>query len=152
MATVLFPQGLTREAREYAVKELARRSGVSREFFATWKLEVESDQTVVTLSPEANTKVLFPHARAETLRNIAAGSFPFAEASWPRLLENDLLQQPLCVPFVVQRHERALPLFLRREEGPFLCSHDLLLSLLCTLSRVEEMVPGARDEHGRFLA
>jgi hypothetical protein len=152
MENSILRQGLSQEARRYAVKELARRAGVSRESFATWKVEVESDQTIVSVVSDGNKKVLFPHASDDTFRKIAAGNCPYAEADWLKVPDDHLLKQSLCLPFVESQQDRSLRLFWPGENGSFLCSCDLLLSLLCTLSRVEEMRPVTRDEHGRFPA
>jgi hypothetical protein len=145
-------QGLSPEARTYSVKELARRAGVSRAFFATWQIKVAGDRTVVTIAAEGNKRVLFPHSAAGGPQKMAAGNGSLAEAAWLQVPAEPLLKQNLCLPFVAPRQDRNLPLFARFEDGSFVCNHDLLLSLLCTLSRAEETIPGARDEHGRFPA
>lgn len=152
MENPILRQGLSLEARKYAIKELARRAGASRDFYATWKVTVESDQTILTLLPDGNKRVLFPHASDDIFRKISAGNIPFTEAAWLKVPDDTLLKQSLCLPFVESHTDRSLPLFLPSENGSFLCSCDVLFSLLCTLSRVEEMIPGTRDEHARFPA
>src|SRR5271157_2987337 len=44
-------ESITREARLYALKELARRAGVTAEYFRTWKIELGADETLVFPQP-----------------------------------------------------------------------------------------------------
>jgi len=147
-----FARPLTIEARKYAVKELARRSGVSREFFNAWQIDVASDHTVVTIVPDGNKKIYFQHIAAEKLHDLSKAKLPVGEALWPHGVRNALFEQNFVIPFVETDYERVRPLFEVREDGSFLCKHDLLLSLLFTLCRVEETLSDVRDEHSRFPA
>src|SRR5436309_6579292 len=45
---------LTSEAREYAFRELARRSGVAPELLDSWKIETTPERTTVTLDARSS--------------------------------------------------------------------------------------------------
>lgn len=150
MQEQVFRRGLSPEARKYAVKELARRAGVSHDIFHSWEVEVRSDCTVLTIVPDGSKTIAFPHAPDDVLSDIATGRFPIAEAGWPEQPRDALLKQNLVLPFLKPNGDAALPLFVRREGGSFTCTKDVLLCLLLTLGRYEELLPGTRDEHGRF--
>jgi hypothetical protein len=150
MQTHIFLQGATPEARRYAIKELARRAGVSRDFFTSWKIDVTSQQTTVTLTPDGNKRIRFKHALDEALRKVDEKDFPVGKAAWLETPVNTLLKYDLIIPLVEANGKP--PLFQPCEQGTFVCGIDLLLSLLFTLTRLEEMASGIRDEHARFPA
>lgn len=143
-------EGLTPDARIYAATELARRAGVAREFFRTWKIESYPTHTVVTLDANAR-KVVFEHAPEKAFAFLAKGRFPVARARWFTTPEDDLLREDLVVPFVESPGD-SLPLFHRGEDGNFACKLDVLLSVLFTLSRFEESTQRVLDAHNRFPA
>ena len=62
---------ITPEGRLYALKELARRSGVTREFFRTWKIEIGGGEILVDVlhpAPSGSDSSLprRPHRRRAT--------------------------------------------------------------------------------------
>jgi len=50
---------ISRAARCWAVKELARRAGVSHEFFKAWTVEISRDATIIHLQPGTAKQILF---------------------------------------------------------------------------------------------
>ena len=144
---------LTPEARRYAVKELARRSGVSREFFQKWQIEVRGDRTIVSLGPEANGKIHFLHARESLFEEIAPGFIPVAHAAWLNPPHDSLASPDLILPFCDSNADLREPLYQPAADGSsIVCRLDLLSSFLFTLSRLEETLSKTIDEHGRFPA
>src|SRR5262245_10694621 len=73
--------GLTSEARRYALKELARRSGVTREFFNSWGIRFEPTATTISLS-EPVCKIEFIHPPEHAVSN-SNSEIVVARAGWP---------------------------------------------------------------------
>ena len=140
---------LTFEARIYSVKELARRAGVTREFFDSWTIDADELHTTISLTPDCQ-KIYFEHLHDGDLGALASGKIPVGRSPWPQNPRNTLLDSDLLTPFARSEPQKVSPLFQRRTDGSFLCQIDLLLSLLFTLNRVEESLCDICDEHGRF--
>src|ERR1700721_4137857 len=64
---------ITPQARYYAIGELCRRAGITREFFRTWKVSVASDKTIFEISNGTKKFITSPHAAANILKALAAG-------------------------------------------------------------------------------
>lgn len=143
------------EARIYAVKELARRAGVTADFFGCWRIVVSDEETTVLLQPGTRRQVRFKHASPETWDELKAHVFHTTKASWMYPPPGQLKQLvpdfviPFCSASSVRKPEA---LFHRVDENRVECGYDLPLSALLTLSRFEEMLPTRRDAHGRFAA
>jgi len=150
MSQFQLPNGLSPEARKYALQELARRAGVAGEFFRAWNIEVQAERTVVKLSDDI-PQIIFQHATEEDFARLLAGHFPVARAAWLAAPRETLLQEDIVLPFV-HPSEATAPLFTRLEDGGLRCEHDLLLSTLFTLARAEELISPVSDAHGRFPA
>jgi hypothetical protein len=151
--TMLLPSvKVTPEARRYAVKELARRAGVPRDFFREWRIEVGRDQTTVFLGSETNHKILFPHTSDSLLSEFIAGNIPMSRAQWFHSPDDSRVSSDLLLPFCDLGLDSAQPLYTKISEGSVACRADLLVCFLFTLSRLEETVSAVRDEHGRFPA
>jgi len=144
--------GLTTEARRYAVKELARRAGVTREFFLTWKIEVLEDRTTVSLGSAAHKTIHFLHARRESFERQINETIPVAKAGWLYPRSNGTGEPDLILPFCLNDSGHRAPLYQIATDGSMVCRADLLSSLVLTLCRAEESTSTNRDQHGRFLA
>lgn len=145
-----FGKRLTPEARTYAIRELARRARVQRDFFNSWKIEVGEKDTVLTLGAQSR-RVIFRHAPEGPFQGKCSSRIPVALASWMAAPSDEILKADLVLPFVTPSENKA-PLFLQKEEGTFVCQLDVLLSTVFTLARVEEMFAHAADPYGRFPA
>lgn len=143
---------VTPEARRYALRELARRAGVSRDFFEQWSLEAASEHTTVSLGSSSGKKIHFHHSAGDSLSKIAGGPIPVARAGWLDHPPGALAGTDLVLPFCESEADSRAPLYQPSGDGNLNCRLDLLSSLLLTLSRVEETLGDTRDEHGRFPA
>jgi len=135
---------VTSEARRYAIKELARRAGVPRSWFLAWEIDVGPDGTVVRLGAECPGILRFLHAPPAAPVEVPVARVPWPENSEP--LEPDLLL-PFC-----RDEQPQHPLYSVGPDRSVTCRLDLLASVVWTLSRAEERLSPARDEHGRFPA
>jgi hypothetical protein len=142
-----FQRPLTVEARKYALKELARRAGVSCEFFNQWTIEISPLLTTVLFALSA-PKIHFPHCTVDALSAIRADDIPVGKSLWPCDPGSKWFEADLLTPFAPS--ESVGPLFQRNADGSHVCRVDLLLSILFTLTRVEESLSTIRDEHARF--
>jgi hypothetical protein len=144
------------QAKRYALREIARRAGVTAEFFATWRIETSHDATIVHIGSDSGRVISFPAAPQEFWNELTAGKFRIGQPLWPlgRPDQTGAAQVPRpIVPFVpetVTGDEQ--PLFAIRNSKFAVCNLDLLLSTLLTLSRFEETLSGQRDFYGRFPA
>lgn len=143
---------ITPEARRYAIRELARRAGVSRDFFEKWTIEVTEERTTISFGPEIHATVHFPNRSRDWLEKIVRGTIPVARAEWPKWTEGRIPPPDLVLPFCQPEPGSGGPLYRTTSIGELTCRHDLLSSILFTLSRVEETLCDALDEHGRFPA
>jgi hypothetical protein len=140
---------ITPQARRYAVRELARRAGVAREFFDKWLIEVTSDRTTISFGPDIHGEIRFPHSSTDLPHK--RETIPVTHASWPQ--ERDYsTQSDLILPFCEAATDSVVPLYRITSLGGLSCTSDLLRSILFTLSRTEETLCPAFDEHGRFPA
>jgi hypothetical protein len=145
------PSALTRESRLYSIRELARRAGVSREFFRTWTIEECADRTVIHFLPGGQKQLIFPHAPHDIWTRLLDGSFPVARFTWAAEPPQGLGAE-LVVPFVEPSPSPGKPLFSTVGSTSIECSVDLPLSALLTLARWEEDFISERDMHGRVPA
>jgi uncharacterized protein DUF7033 len=145
---------ITPQARYYAVAELCRRAGITREFFRTWKVSVTPQKTVFEISNGTQKFITFPHAAGKILKSLAAGQFscvsvPLAESNAGR---DGSSISDCVVPFAASEIVAGKPLFFLTDQNHLECALDLPLSILLTLSRWEETLDSPRDTHGRFQA
>lgn len=136
---------ITPEARRYAVKELARRAGVTKEFFQQWTIDVTLQRTSVSFGPELRGRIHFPHRMTTPVHR----GIPVTTASWLHGA-TDSSAPDLILPFCEPQPASDGPLYRPTSIGGLTCQHDVLGSLLFTLSRVEETLCASFDEHGRF--
>jgi hypothetical protein len=157
MAESIGPNGLTREARLYTLKELARRAAVRPDEFSSWQIEIGSQQTLIQLPPGDKT-VRFKHAPSdawEKLRHQNLDALLSAKFSWMFDPAGSIRE---AIPnFVVPYSSTSTdidhrPLFVPVSRDVVECEIDLLLTVLLVLSRAEELATSERDHHGRFAA
>ena len=142
---------ITREARQYAVRELGRRAGVSAEFLKKWRIEADERETDVYPMPGNNKRLVFPN----TTRTFGNGDFYTFRALWMSEARSPLGDQipEFVIPFSPKDAVNTKgPLFIRNGSDEVRCSTDLLASIVYSLSRVEELASGSRDSHDRFPA
>jgi len=146
--------GVGRGAKTYAIKELARRAGVSAEFFRSWRVEFEKDETHIYVSPGSQKRIQFKHTAAPFWTELAEGTFRTARASWMQEPPNSVsaLVPDFVVPFCNDVRTDGPPLFAAIDRDCVECPFDLPASALLTLSRWEETRDADRDEHGRFTS
>ena len=155
--TELQIEGLTRfprSATAYAIKELARRAGVSAEMFQSWRIEFEGrDFVSVFVQPGTRRRIRFPQADLWFWKELHAGRFQTSVAEWMCEGKSKLALIPdFRIPFSSSARGNVGPLFAPVGNECVECPVDLPMSALLTLSRFEESFPGPRDAHGRFSA
>jgi hypothetical protein len=138
-------------ARRYALRELARRAGVSKTFFDAWKVDVSPIETLVSFAQDSKARVRFCHGPEAGLVQNFASEIPVARARWPSAAAAGNQAHDLILPFC-SSHQSSAPLYEIASDGSFHCRLDLLASIVLTLSRAEESLRPAADEHGRFPA
>jgi hypothetical protein len=142
---------LSVEARTYGLRQLARRAGVSEDWFSTWLIEHGQNETVVRPWAGKAASIRFQNAPADRWEQLGRGDFAVARASWPD--DAPAAVRRAVSQFLVPYADREIsgPLFkFGSGELEATCQLDLLASIVLTLSRYEETLPGTRDRHGRF--
>src|SRR5438094_8669976 len=144
--------GITREARLFAIKELIRRAGVPLDVFRSWTINIENDWTTIHIQPGTNKRIRFRNASSSFWRGLSTGVLRVARAAWTNAPEWSIRKvvPDFVVPFASEEREPGVPLFQKVHSDCIDCSLDLPLSVLFSLSRVEETLAGDRDVHGRF--
>ena len=145
---------ITPQARYYAIGELCRRAGITREFFRTWRVSVASDKTIFEISNVTQKFITFPHANASILKTLGSGHFSCVKLALTETIarEDGSRLSHCVVPFVASEVEEGASLFYLTDRDHLECAVDLPLSILLTLSRWEEGLDSLRDSHGRFQA
>ncbi len=145
---------ITPQARYYAVAELARRAGVTLEFFRTWKVSSTSEHTLFEIANGTSKFIRFPHSSPKVLKSLALGQMSSIIIPLGSNISdvNDYQLTHTVVPFASSETVEVRPLFYLSDPNHLECSLDLPLSILLTLSRWEEMLEIPRDGHGRFQA
>lgn len=149
------PSALPRESVVYAIKELARRAGVTAGFFRTWRIDFAgAGYVTVFVHPGTNKRLRFPRPDPEFWRRIYAGEWTTSTASWLNSPPGPCAEvvPDFRIPFSSSSREHVGPIFAPVHRDCLECPVDLPTSALLTLSRFEETLPGSRDEHGRFQA
>ena len=140
---------VTRECRLYALRELAKRAGVSPDFFRSWRIQWSADEMLVYLDSSSRVKIRFPFSQPEPTANLLQRRV--ARLAWMASPSESIYEQVrgFVVPFASQSEAEVTPLFFK-EENAISCSLDLLASIAMILARGEELITSARDKHGRF--
>jgi hypothetical protein len=140
-------------ARQWAVKELARRAGITRTFFHSWRIEVSPSSTTVYLQPGTSKRIDFrnsfsPSFSHELLSRVSG----IIHAQWMRPPGQPI--QSLIPDFIVPYYEGpehgVPPLFRKKSPGLIECFADLPALTVLMLARAEEVEPSRLDVHGRF--
>jgi len=127
---------------------------VPLEFFRIWNVRTEPDKTIIEPLPGSPVQITFPHSPAEHLQRLSDGTIQTCRKAWmsePRPAVKKLVSD-LIIPFAQDGNGAKEPLFIRKDPYHVECVVDLLLSILLSLSRWEELVAVDRDVHGRFTA
>jgi len=143
-------RGISPAARLYALRQLAHRAAIPHELFKSWRVEVDNDATVLTLSRDA--RIRFRNAPATFWHDLGNGDYHVMRTAWPypQMGPLSILVPNFIVPFMDRPY--AGPLFVKNSGNTWECPIDLLASMFLTLSRFEELQSDERDMHGRFLA
>ena len=141
-------------AVRYGIRELARRAGVSDDFLRSWRIEKEENGAVcVYIQPGTRRRLRFPQARPAERRDLTSSRTITSVASWMFPPSRNAETVPdFRIPYSTSTRTHVGPLFVVINSEWVECAVDLPLSILLTLSRYEETLPGPRDVHGRFSA
>jgi hypothetical protein len=146
---------ISRAARFWGVKELARRAGVSKEFFESWQIEISRDSTTIRLLPGTRKQVTFRRIPEDKFREgLACPTFRTVRARWMASPHEPVRTAvaDLVVPYCERQAEKAPPLFRRADADSITCFADLPAATLLMLARAEERQEPALDAHSRFAA
>src|SRR5580658_3614627 len=102
---------VTSEARQYAVRELARRAGVTSEFLRSWRIEANTDEIAVYPEPNVAKKVVFP----TRVRDFVNGGLVTRRACWMSEPPNGLKSRipDFVIPFATgEANVAPSPLFV----------------------------------------
>jgi len=143
----------SRAARSWAIKELARRAGVSHDFFQSWVIEVSRSATVIHLQPGTAKQILFRNLSDQSGDDLASSKFRTVRARWMSSKSSIETAIPdLIVPYCEREENGLHPLFWRAGANRIECFADLPASTLFALCRVEETQQRHLDVHSRFAA
>ena len=144
---------ITPEAMRWALKELARRAGVSPDLFASWRIEFRRDCAQVWVNTERTKSIIIATQESRT------ASLPIDRLHTNRRIGLDSRENcagehilPVPIPYCVEQHSEVSPLFVKISESILRCDLDILATVLLTLGRAEEYGMADLDEHGRFPA
>jgi hypothetical protein len=143
---------LTREFRLYGLRELARRAGVTAEFFRSWKVTFRDHETVVCVDAGRPKYIRFPHHDIDIEQRVREQKVCVRRASWMQPPDDSSKCDvpSFVVPWVSDEDRENMPLFKSSGPDTVECAFDLPLSVGLTLSRVEETLSRQRDRHSRF--
>lgn len=142
---------LTPEARLYALRELARRAGVTAEFFRTWRIQFLADRTTIDVLPGTDKQLRLTHAPTDIWSDLVRNSCNTVRLGSPWQSPTRLIPD-FVVPFVPKSQAHLKSLFRPVGTETVEVTVDLPLSALLTLSRWEERLIDERDDHGRIPA
>jgi hypothetical protein len=145
---------LPRTGTLYAIRELARRAGVSAEMFKTWRFDFEDGHFVsVFVNPGTTQRIRFPQADPWFWGDLYRGTFRTSTAAWMHAPEERFASvTDFKIPYSSDDRPAVGRFFVPVGSDCVECPVDLPASTLLTLSRFEETLPVPRDAHGRFSA
>jgi hypothetical protein len=148
------PSVLPDSAIIYAIKALARRAGVTWDFFASWQFNFDNPQFVtVHIHPGTEKHIRFPRSGDQFWKKVKSDAFETTTGHWMRNPGTIAELTPnFKIPFSSVRQDDIGQLFVSAEDDSIECTLDLPASVLLTLSRFEETLEKPRDAHGRFPA
>lgn len=140
---------LSRRAGLYALWELSRRAGVRFNDFENWEIQFQDNLIVVRPDSGRFVEIRFPFNSSIQVQK-------------KRIARKDWLAEPggsirdiipdFIVPFCSSHSNGRQPLFVQQGTNVYLCTEELLASILLTLGRQEELESCEQDEHARFPA
>ena len=142
----------TREARLYAIRELARRAGAQEGLFRSWKVTFDSQWTTIYVQPGTEKCIRLRDVSGDIRIKASDRRLRVVHRQW-MWPPNELLRKlvpSFIVPCFFVDSEETIPLFRQVSPFCFECGQDLPLATLITLSRFEETIEKDRDVHGRF--
>ena len=145
---------ISSKAYYWAVKELARRAGVTHDFFNSWTVDIARDTTTIHIQCGTAKEICFSrNLSVDCWDDLAGPNLHTVRARWmsPPGEPFRTAIPDLIVPFCDQP-ENGRPLFCRTSPGRIECFADLPASILFSLCRIEEMRRCRRDVHSRFTA
>jgi len=112
-----------------------------------------TDETTVELDGAEGPKLVFEHAREHDFLAFARHGGPprTLRALWPASPRRGAPNADFLVPFAPPSAPSGRPLF-ERQGKTVRFKQDILAATVLMLARAEELVPGARDQWGRFPA
>jgi len=146
---------ISKAARYWAFKELARRAGVSHDFFKSWTVEISPGATIIHLQPGTTKQIVFKNLSDDKNGDdLASSAFRTVRARWMSDPEEPIKSAipDLIVPFCERAENERHPLFWQATADRIECFADLPASTLFTLCRVEETQARHLDVHSRFSA
>ncbi|HTU80826.1 MAG TPA: polysaccharide deacetylase family protein [Candidatus Acidoferrales bacterium] len=138
-------------ALRYAVRELGRRAGADAGWIASWQLEVRPDRVAIAVEPDNPARVVIPHQPRTAAQLTLASERAPARFDWPPGTAVAGTQD-FVVPFESDGEPQRRPIYSLESPALARFQADLLTPALWMLSRVEETMSPASDEHGRFPA
>ena len=149
------PNTLTREARLYAIAQIARRAGVSKHWSRNWRVDIDQQWATIHLDSRSRKKIVFPVTLAPDREAHSFLSGETSRAAWAYPPASHLYDSvpDFVVPFVGGKSASGLPpIFAASDAETVRFNFDLPAATLLTLTRAEEIAAGERDAHGRFPA
>jgi hypothetical protein len=146
---------ISRAARQWAVKELARRAGITRSLFQSWRVDVSPSYTTIYLEPGTPKRIDFRSSFSTSFSHeILSPTSEIVHAQWMRPPGPHIqrLIPDFIVPYFENRDAGVHPLFKDKSQGQVECFADLPALTVLMLARAEEVKPSRVDVHGRFCA
>jgi hypothetical protein len=143
----------SRRAVLYALRELGRRAGATAAWIAQWRVEFLDRELLLFPQPGSERRISLPCDPSKPARLASLISLPPSRHRWMHEPHADRLD---AIPdFAVHFEDRArsaAPLFTETGHDEIRCCADIVTATLWHLTRIEEVEPVDRDEHGRFPA
>lgn len=148
------PKTLTPEARRYAIGEIIKRAGVTREFSKNWRVEIDHQSATIYPEPGGKKAIIFPIqvSQADVVSSISSGGT--SRAGWAYPPSGLCHSTPdFIIPYTGRNQTAGIsPVFSAIDPETIRFNFDLPAATLFTLARTEETVISERDIHGRFPA
>lgn len=145
--------GISREAAQYAIRELGRRAGVAAADLRRWRVVPDNGQTIVYVQADSEKRIVFPAAKPQFWQELSEGKVNTVRYGWmaPPAAPLSNAVPDFIVPYAENASGEIRPLFYAAGPDAVHCLVDLPVSAWLTLSRFEENQAAGRDEHGRFI-
>src|SRR4029077_11519378 len=123
---------VSNEARIWAVRQLARRAGGTREFFDSWDIDIQPAATTIHVQRGTEKQICFRNLCLQKDDNLAGSNLHTVRAGWmccPREPIRSAIPD-LIVPFCEQKQNGRPPLFRRASADRIECFADLPASTM----------------------